>query len=273
MGAEMAGLSAGQSHTAPFVRSESHRPDAKSLALAVLATGLLFVLIIFLPRSSRLAEPARRDTVVLAVQLTHPPSDVSPQTGGDGARVSVQSEPPAPVPRAALPPPDFAILPVPESEPVPMVMPQLPVRNQAPVMAEGQEERERGSAIAAGDGVSGSGGDGLGGKGSGSGRKFAASWAPEMNFAKLNAFFPKPAIAARTDGVAVLRCRVVRRNRVRNCSLVSENPAGLGFGQAALDAETILRVQVHDQNGRQVHNEWILFEAVFRLPAGLPAQG
>lgn len=267
MSVELARFSAGPSQTAIFLQREGHRPDPRALALAVLGTALLFALIVFLPRSGRPAEADRVVIVALPVEVIQQETKVPPSTTEGRKPASTARDDPAPAPRASLPVSDFAIRPVPAVELGPVVLPQIPLRDLAPVVTEGVVAGAEGAGGGASDG------NGLGEKGSGRGRKLAASWAPEMSFAKLNSYFPKAAIPARTGGVAVLRCRVVRRNRVRNCSLVSENPAGLGFGQAALDAEAILRVQVHDQNGRKVHNEWILFEAVFRLPERAEAQG
>jgi hypothetical protein len=94
---------------------------------------------------------------------------------------------------------------------------------------------------------------------------FVASWAPSMDFTKGREFYPPAAVKAGINGVAVLRCFVLRRDRVRDCKLVDENPKSQGFGEAALKTAPYLRVRLHDQNGRRVYNEWVTVSNSFDL--------
>jgi protein TonB len=127
---------------------------------------------------------------------------------------------------------------------------------------------ERGvPGIGEGGGGSG-GGDGGGGAGR-SGRDLArvytASWAPSMDFAKDHRHYPRRAAKARVEGVAWLKCRVIRDDRVSDCRLIGENPRGYGFGRAALKTAPGLRIQLHDQAGRRVYDEWTVVTSTFSL--------
>jgi TonB family protein len=49
------------------------------------------------------------------------------------------------------------------------------------------------------------------------------------------AFYPAAAKAATIEGSATINCQITPHGARRDCTLVSENPAGEGFGKAALD--------------------------------------
>lgn len=123
------------------------------------------------------------------------------------------------------------------------------------------------SVSGAGDGSSGTGEGSSGSAESGKGmaKVYTASWAPSMDFSKDNKFYPPGAAAARVEGVAWLKCKVVRRDRVRNCHLLGESPRGYGFGEAALKTEPGLRIRLHDRAGRRVFDEWTIVTSTFSL--------
>lgn len=94
---------------------------------------------------------------------------------------------------------------------------------------------------------------------------YTASWAPSMDFAKDHRHYPRRAAKARVEGVAWLKCRVIRNDRVRDCRLLGENPRGYGFGRAALKTAPGLRIHLHDQTGRRVYDEWTVVTSTFSL--------
>ena len=61
-----------------------------------------------------------------------------------------------------------------------------------------------------------------------------ASAAEEPMADRLRAYYPAQAIAAGLDGAATLSCTVTPQRAFKNCRLVSEEPTGMGFGEAAL---------------------------------------
>lgn len=52
---------------------------------------------------------------------------------------------------------------------------------------------------------------------------------------------PVEEVAPVTEGVVTLDCRVSNDGRLRDCIVISETPAGQGFGQAALEAASKVR--------------------------------
>lgn len=116
-----------------------------------------------------------------------------------------------------------------------------------------------------GEGGGGSGGGGEGRGGRDVARVYTASWAPSMDFAKDHRHYPRRAAKARVEGVAWLKCRVIRDDRVRDCRLIGESPRGYGFGRAALKTAPGLRIQLHDQTGRRVFDQWTVVTSTFSL--------
>ena len=57
------------------------------------------------------------------------------------------------------------------------------------------------------------------------------------------AVYPPSALAAQLGGKAVVSCRVTPNGELGGCELVSEDPAGQGFGQAALGLAPTFRMQ------------------------------
>lgn len=260
----------------PPFGTKSRPLDSRALAFSLALTALLIGLLALLGPSYRAFSTPDR---VLAVFPLPAIEDIDslPQKVEERDKVAATSEQPAsaPAPRAVISAPNLSIVPTPEISLTPFVVPRVIVADRAPTITEGlvsDGDRAIGVLAGAGSGGAGSGGNGPGGTGGGSGTgsgkksKLTASWAPEMHLAQLNSFYPQAAKASENGGVAWLKCKALRGNRVRYCSLVGEQPRGLGFGRAALAAEKIMRVQVRDRSGRQVYNEWFVLEAAFQKP-------
>ncbi len=143
----------------------------------------------------------------------------------------------------------------------PRTLPQVEIEVPiAPVALDaGSLSQELGGA-----GTSGAGSGGTGGGGNG-GRKLFASWAPSMDFSRDGRYYPPAARAARVEGVAWLRCLVIRNDRVRDCTLVGEDPKGFGFGAAALKTVPGLRLRLHDERGKRVYDDWAAVTSTFTL--------
>lgn len=180
-------------------------------------------------------------------------------------------QPPAPdsaPPQAA--PAQREILPVAAIDLQPRALPMLAIAlptADVPAPDAGGVAQAIGSAGAdgSGDGGDGSGGAGAGGGGGKGGRKLFASWAPDMDFARDDKFYPPAARAERVEGVAWMRCLVVRRDRVRDCRLIGESPQGYGFGEAALKTVPGLRIRLRDERGRRVYDDWTIVTSTFSL--------
>jgi len=49
-------------------------------------------------------------------------------------------------------------------------------------------------------------------------------------------YHPREALARQISGTGIVRCQIRLDTRLDRCAVVSENPSGLGFGQAAIQA-------------------------------------
>lgn len=59
----------------------------------------------------------------------------------------------------------------------------------------------------------------------------------------------------RREGHVVLRCRVTAAGRVDNCTVMSEDPPGVGFGQVALGMTCSFRMKPKIVDGKPVDSE------------------
>ena len=70
--------------------------------------------------------------------------------------------------------------------------------------------------------------------------------------AEIAAVFPKAAFDQKVSGSAVLNCTADEVGREVDCRVVKEDPAGMGFGQAALALVTKERVKTKDFSGASI---------------------
>lgn len=250
--------------------------DWRALVLSAIPTALLLMIIIGMGPAARPAPDAAPDITLFAHDLPEAPQPEPPRPQKRPEREIIadsrEESAPAPAPLAIVSAPDLPIVPVPQIRLAPLQLPEIPEADRGRILTEGtisDGDRDTGVRGPVSKGGAGSGGKGAGGRGSGRGKgsRLIASWAPRMDFKRLDSYYPEAAKGTGARGLALLKCKVLRRDLVRDCSLVGEHPEGLGFGEAALSAEKILRVRVHNQAGRRIYDEWIIFEAVFRKPA------
>lgn len=251
----------------------SRRRRSTALLLALLFTTALFWLLWFAYARAIEEEDSAQGLTLFAVPLTMGEEVERPEpVKVDQREVLADTEEeaaPETGPLTISPSPDLAPIPEPEFVLTPLILPEVPKPGDR--LATTQGGNSDGKHTFGPEGLNGKGGegvagDGTGGAGNGKGRgsQLFASWAPSMNFVKLNYFYPKEARGAGIEGAALLKCMALKKDRVRDCSVVGEAPEGQDFGAAALAAEDILRVRVHNQVGRRVYNEWILIETVFK---------
>ena len=88
-------------------------------------------------------------------------------------------------------------------------------------------------------------------------------WAPNMVFRRLDSYYPPAARQARQPGIVELDCLIERRDRVSDCRVVSESPAGHGFGVAAMQAQEVYRVQLRNGNQERIYGERFTITARF----------
>jgi TonB family protein len=66
-------------------------------------------------------------------------------------------------------------------------------------------------------------------------------WAEAPTAEMLQQFYPDSAAARASGGRAVLNCRLTAEGRTSNCTVASETPPGLGFGEAAIKISSQLK--------------------------------
>ncbi|KRA61856.1 hypothetical protein ASD79_07055 [Caulobacter sp. Root655] len=75
------------------------------------------------------------------------------------------------------------------------------------------------------------------------------SYAQRAKSADVAAAYPKAAFARKISGDVDLNCTAAPDGRLADCKVVKEEPAGMGFGEAALGLSAKDRVKAKDDNG------------------------
>lgn len=211
----------------------------------------------------RVGAPAeqRLDPPIIEVELVRPPPPVPPPVSPPAPTPKAGGGAPAAASRIHVPPP-----------PRPEVKRELP----APVATAPEPERVVGVAPVAtpdpGMGLGGQGGGTGTGVGPGSGPGSGGSAPPRIvrgpSQADLARAYPAQARPAGRPGGAQLRCRIRSDTRLAHCRVMSEEPAGQGFGAAALEASAYFRFTPAIRDGRPVEDGEITIGVDF--PAGRP---
>lgn len=80
-------------------------------------------------------------------------------------------------------------------------------------------------------------------------------------------YYPDEAIDNSVSGRAAIKCQVTLYGRLTNCSLVSESPAGMGFGEAALRmAPKEFRMKPGTVDGKPIDGVWVQIPLAFTAP-------
>ncbi len=79
--------------------------------------------------------------------------------------------------------------------------------------------------------------------------------APESCGGKRPRYYPPGAQSMHREGRAVLRCHVTAQGAVDSCVVVSEDPPGLGFGEAALRMSCLFKFKPKTVAGQPVDSE------------------
>jgi TonB family protein len=80
--------------------------------------------------------------------------------------------------------------------------------------------------------------------------------------------YPKAALAAHTSGAAQIRCTVDALGKLNNCAVEAENPAGQGFGAAALKLAPMYKLNPLTYDGKPVTGGSIAIPITFSATAG-----
>jgi len=249
-------------------------PNPAALLLSVITTGAFIGAMFLLSGVAERVRPAQEALTMIALAPILPDdSDPPKEKPVDQPEVfadSPEEASPSSRPRTIAPAPALPVL-LPTAIDLAPVVPQVPVPDVGlrPIGEPNSEgdlaQGPVGAGGAGGDGIAGNGSGGAG-TGMGKGSKLIASWAPSMDFSQNHRYYPPAARKAGIEGAVLLDCFVLPRDRVRDCKLVEERPAGYGFGKAALRTEPGLRIRVRNQAGRRIYNERVNVISYFVLP-------
>lgn len=91
-------------------------------------------------------------------------------------------------------------------------------------------------------------------------------WIRQLDPARIQAIFPKAAADAGVkSGLGVVECIVQPDGRLGGCKAVREDPAGLGFGDSALQVAAIMQLNPWSDDGRPVDGASIRLPVKFDL--------
>src|SRR5450432_400814 len=78
--------------------------------------------------------------------------------------------------------------------------------------------------------------------------------------------YPKAAVDQRIEGRATMQCKVDAEGALIDCALLTEDPAGEGFGPAALAMSSLFRMRPMTRDGQPVSGGIVRIPIRFVLP-------
>ncbi len=246
--------------------SVTPRQRAISAALVAMLYALVLVLIAFWPRGAMGPSPVIPPAVAVFV-----PTPVEPPVAAPAPLKPARTPRGVPQPASAKPsgPPLAATAPAAATAPI--AVDATPVVSAQPVAiaptVEGTGRSEvgvTGSANGTGQGGGGTGSGSAGtGNGGGGGSLVRAEWARQLDWNDIRPYHPRRAWEKGLSGKASLTCYVRLNQRAYGCVATSEEPAGEGFGAAAVAMERRFRIKPRHVNGKPIDGGQVFFTVNF----------
>ena len=92
-------------------------------------------------------------------------------------------------------------------------------------------------------------------------------WTKKPSPAEIQALYPTEARRLRVAGAATVQCVVQQEGGLRPCTVVSETPASMGFGEAALKAAALFQMTPRGPDGRPLRGASVTVPVSFDPPA------
>ena len=93
-----------------------------------------------------------------------------------------------------------------------------------------------------------------------------ASHYPRHSYRGRQTSYPDRAQRTDTAGRATISCTVTAKGTLTSCSVVSEDPGDMGFGDAALKMSKLFRMRPKTQDGAPVEGGQVTIPIRFQLP-------
>ncbi|HEX7886545.1 MAG TPA: energy transducer TonB, partial [Phenylobacterium sp.] len=84
----------------------------------------------------------------------------------------------------------------------------------------------------------------------------------------INRYYPDRASRMEVEGRATLSCQVNARGTLESCSIVSEDPGDMGFGDAAMKMSKLFKMRPQTRDGQPVDGGTVRIPIRFSLPKG-----
>ncbi|HEX7757954.1 MAG TPA: energy transducer TonB, partial [Caulobacteraceae bacterium] len=84
----------------------------------------------------------------------------------------------------------------------------------------------------------------------------------------VNRYYPDRAQRMEISGRATLNCTVSAKGTVEGCSVVSEDPADQGFGEAALKLSKLFKMKPMSKDGAPTEGGTVRIPIRFEIPKG-----
>lgn len=97
------------------------------------------------------------------------------------------------------------------------------------------------------------------------------NWIRQPSASDIEAYYPKAALLSKSQGSAMLRCRVSADGGLYACRVISEGPEGEGFGKAALNMTGLFDMRPMKIGGRPIDGAFVKIPVRFVIPP--PSEG